>query len=156
MKRIYANEPTRWQRYSHFLMSTLTKLTNRSHRHKGRWTKHIFDWMAHSHNLSKGVHSRCRFCGLLETQQHINVSCTHPRLVEIRMVHRKHFDLYFQCYRHEHLSPPTRWLIQLLDYIEDNLWSDSEGGGDIWNGRWTPCLLDSILTVPADYQITPR
>lgn len=54
------------------------------------------------------------------------------------------------------IPPPLRWLVPLLDYIEEHLWSDSEGGGNIWNGRWTPHLLESVLTVPPDFQVTPR
>ena len=55
MKRIYANEPTRWSRYSPYLLAALTKIPHKSPRHQGRRTKHVFDWMAHGHNLSKGA-----------------------------------------------------------------------------------------------------
>lgn len=58
--------------------------------------KHFFDWMAHAHNLSKGAdtqhradRNRCHFCGQPETQQRINVSCTNPPLVKIRVTHKK-------------------------------------------------------------------
>jgi len=94
MKRIYANAPTRWTKYSASLMATLTKSKNRSPRHVGRRTKHLYDWMAHATNLAKGTlpqhrdaHSRCQLCALPETQQHINASCTHPPLLETRRTH---------------------------------------------------------------------
>jgi hypothetical protein len=53
MKRIYANAPTRWTKYSAPLMATLTKSKNRSPRNVGRPTK-LYDWMAHATNLAKG------------------------------------------------------------------------------------------------------
>jgi hypothetical protein len=58
---------------------------------RGRRTKHLFDWMAHAGNLSIGTpaHRRkelslCSFCAQPETQQHINVACSHPPLTEVR------------------------------------------------------------------------
>jgi hypothetical protein len=93
MKRVYANEPSRWTRYSSPLMATLTRIKRSSTRHKGRRTKHIYDWMAHTHNLAKGVSpvnrrtaSSCKFCNEIETQQYINVACQHPPLVETQVV----------------------------------------------------------------------
>jgi hypothetical protein len=91
MYNVYANMPTRWTRFSPSLMSTLTRIKKPSPRQIGRRTKHLFDWMAHSHNLAKGSprqsrleRSLCVFCGLPETQCHINTSCTPPPLVEVR------------------------------------------------------------------------
>lgn len=43
MKRIYANEPTRWLRYCTSLFVTLTKATHKSPRQIGRRSKHLFD-----------------------------------------------------------------------------------------------------------------
>ncbi len=82
-------------------MSALTRLKRSSPRHRGRRTKHLFYWMAHSHNLAKGSpqHTRldrslCVFCGgLLETQCHINTSCAHPPLVEVRKLIRRQVDI---------------------------------------------------------------
>ena len=54
MKRIYANEPTRWTRYIPSLLDTLTRVKKASPRQRGRRTKHVFDWMAHASNLAKG------------------------------------------------------------------------------------------------------
>jgi hypothetical protein len=53
MYNVYANMPTRWTRFSPSLMSTLTRIKKPSPRQVGRRTKHLFDWMAHSHNLAK-------------------------------------------------------------------------------------------------------
>jgi hypothetical protein len=152
MKRIYANEPSRWTRYSSPLMATFTRMKRSSTRHKGRRTKHIYDWMAHVHNLAKRASpvsrreaSSCKFCGEIETQQHINVACLHPPLVEIRLIHCQRIEDFYLCYRHQHLPDRHRWVITLLDYIEDHLRSNSEEGGDIWNGRWTPLLLFTLL-----------
>jgi hypothetical protein len=63
----------------------------------------------------------------------------------MRRHQRKSIDEFFQCYRHQHLRSSDRWIIPLLDYMEENLWSESEAGGDLWNGRWTPHLLSSLL-----------
>jgi hypothetical protein len=77
MKTIYANGPSRWTRYCSTLMAALTKIKRSSTRHKGRRTKHIYDWIVHAHNLAKGASpathrdaSSCKFCGETETQQH--------------------------------------------------------------------------------------
>ncbi len=74
MYNIYSNSPSRWTRYCPSLMSALTCIKKPSPRQQGRRTKHLFDWMAHSHNLAKGspqharlARSLCVFCGLPET-----------------------------------------------------------------------------------------
>ncbi len=38
-----------------------------------------------------------------------------------------------------------RGVIPLLYYMEEHIWTDSETGGDVWNGRWTPHTLCSQL-----------
>lgn len=105
MKRVYANESSRWTRYSLSLMARLTKKKTMTPQQRGRRTKHLFEWMAHAHNLSKGakIHHqeeqyRCHFCGLPETQRHINVECTYLPLVELRRAHKRKIDEFFQCY----------------------------------------------------------
>ncbi len=141
---IYANTLSRWTRYCPSLMSALTRIKRPSPRQQGRRTKHLFDWMAQSHNLTKGSsqHTRldrslCVFCGLSETQCHINTSCTHPPLVEVRKLVRRQVDELLMSPRHQHLPPNQRWVLPLIDYMEDHLWTDSVTGGDLWNGRWT-------------------
>jgi hypothetical protein len=108
--------------------------------------------MAHAVNLAKGASSpmrieksQCLFCATPETQQHVNAACTHPPLVEIRRIHRRRIDEYLQCYRHHHLHARARWIIPIIDYMEDHMWTDTEVGGYIWNGRWSPDLLTSLL-----------
>lgn len=152
MKQIYANEPTRWLRYSPLLMAILTKPTRRSPRHKGRRTQPIqrgsnpspcgpravpFLWSARDTTHQRFLHTPSPGGNPYNPQE-------------------THRPYYFQCYRHQHLPPPIRWLVPLLDYVEEYLWTDSEEGGDIWNGRWTSPLLESLLNVPSEYQITPR
>ena len=131
MKRIYANEPTRWLKYSAPLMAKLTNIRTTSPRQVGRRTKHLYDWMAHASNLAKGAPltcvapSQCNFCAVPETQQHINASCTHPPLVEARLIHRKRIDEYLQCYRHQHIHATARWIVPIIDYMEDHMWTDT-------------------------------
>ena len=163
MKRIYANEPLRWANFCTPLMATLTHTKRKSPRHVGRRTKHVFDWMAHATNLAKGSpadlrtsQARCRFCAVPETQQHINAACTHPPMKEMRHHHKRCIDEFFQCYRHQHLPASDRWIIPLIDYMEDHLWADNEAGGDIWNGRWTPQLLSSLLGDSSQLMIESR
>lgn len=43
------------------------------------------------------------------------------------------------------LPASDRWIIPLIDYMEKNIWTDSEARGDVWNDRWTPHLLFSLL-----------
>jgi hypothetical protein len=163
MKRIYVNEPSRWSRYCIPLLSALNKATNKSPRHLGRRSKHLYDWMAHAANLSKGAapHTRvqaslCRFCGVPETQQHINVACAHPPLVETRRTCRRAVDEFFLCYRHQHLPQQDKWIAPLLDHMEANIWLDTPASGDLWNGRWTEDLLQSLLSDYATYCIPQR
>jgi hypothetical protein len=163
MKHIYANEPTRWTRYSTTLLAALTKATNKSPRSLGRRSKHLFDWMAHGANLSKGstpytriADSLCRFCGVPETQQHINAACTHPPLVETRRTCRKAIDEFFLCFRHHHIPKQDTWVIPLLDHMEANIWLDSKASGDLWNGRSTEDLLQSLQQESAMNQVSER
>ena len=163
MKRIYANEPTRWTRYVPSLMDSLTRTKRASPRQKGRRTNHLFDWMAHASNLAKGSptnlradKSRCQFCNLRETQHHINVACLHPPMVEMRKSLRRKIDEFFQAYRHQPLPQHSRWIIPIIDYIEDQVWQDTEAGGDIWNGRWTRFTLHDLLPDGRDLFIPSR
>lgn len=107
--------------------------------------------MAHAHNLSKGVlehlredQARCVLCGLPETQQHVNVACTHSLLVEIRQAHQRHVDNFFQCYRHQHLPRRHRWVVPILEYMKEHLWSNTAVGSNIWNERWTPNTFEGL------------
>jgi hypothetical protein len=63
---------------------------------------------------------------------------------------------FFQNFRHQHLPPQHRWIIPLVDYIEDTMWNDSVEGGDIWNGRWTQRLLLDLMPDSETYPITPK
>jgi hypothetical protein len=142
MKCIYANVPTRWSKFSAPLMSKLASTKSRSSRQVGRRTKHLYDWMAPTVYLAKGsspsmriAQSQCPLCAKPETQQHINATCTHPQLVEIRCIHQSSMNEFLQCYKYQHLHVRAQWIIPLIDYMEDHMWTDSETGGDIWNGR---------------------
>jgi hypothetical protein len=127
MKHIYVNEPARWTRYCTPLLASLTKTKNKSPRYLGRRSKHLFDWMAHAANLSKGATlytrisaSVCKYCGVPETQQHINLACTHP-LVETRRTFRRAIDEFFLCYRHQHIPKMDRWIVPLIDHMESTI-----------------------------------
>ncbi len=107
--------------------------------------------MAHATNLAKGRpvsvqtdRSRCRFYGTSETQQHINAACIQPPLVEMRRHQQKRIDEFFQYYRHQHLPASDWWVIPLIDYMEEHIWTDSKAGGEVRNSRWTPTLLSTF------------
>ncbi len=97
-----------------------------------------------------------KFCGEVETQQHINVACQHPPLVETRMLHRRRIEEFYMNYRHQHILPQQRWVIPLLDYMEDRLWSNTAEGGDVWNGRWTRTSFPRCLEGTAIYSPLSR
>ncbi len=88
-------------------------------------------------------------------QQHINVACSHPPLVELRHTHRRHVEMFFQTYRHQNLPIGQRWLVPIFEYVEDHLWSDTELGGDIWNWRWSTKLLEDLLQISPTHKIAP-
>jgi hypothetical protein len=37
--------------------------------------------------------------------------------------------------------------------MEDHLWSDTERGEDIWNGRWAIGIIESLLPVIFGYKV---
>ena len=163
MYSVYANMPTRWTRFSPSLMSTLTRTKKSSPRQIGRRTKHLFDWMAHSHNLAKGSprHSKlerslCVFCGLPETQCHINTSCTHPPLVEVRNLIRRQTEELLLSLRHQALPQNRQWVLSLITHMEDHIWTDSVLGGDLWNGRWTRDGIQDLLPESVNAKISPH
>ncbi len=43
----------------------------------------------------------------------------------------------------------------IIDYMEDHLWSDTEKGGDVWNGRWPSRLIEDLLPVSYDQRVDP-
>ncbi len=56
-------------------------------------------------------------------------------MVEMRKFLRQKIDEFFQIYRHQPIPQHSRWIIPLLNYVEEHIWQDSEAGGDVWNGR---------------------
>lgn len=163
MKKVYANERTSWLRYTASFMAMLNTTKKSTPRQRGLRTKHLFDWMEYAQNLSKSspIHrhnemSRCSFCGLPETQQHINVACSHPPLVELRRSHRRYLDEFFQMYLHQHLPAGQRWIAPILDYVETHFWNDTELGRDIWNGSWKPSVFEeALLPISQKQRILP-
>ncbi len=162
IKRIYANAPSRWTRYCPSPMALLTKVRDDPRPVKRedvqRRTKHHFDWMAHAVNLAKESpkslkrnHSLCTSCGQPETQSHVNVSCSHPPLVEARRV-----DEFFMTYRHTAIPPAQRWIAPLMNHMENHMWDDTEEGGDIWNGRWTRSKLDNLIPDASSYLLSQK
>jgi hypothetical protein len=149
MYHIYANTLSRWTRYCPSLMSALTCIKRPSSpRQKGRRTKHLIDWMAHSHNLAKGSRSTLDMMALSapfvdETQCHINTSCTHLPLVEVPKLIRRQVD--DMSLRHQHLPQNQRWVLTLIDHMEEHIWTDSVTRGDLWNGRWTRDAIHALL-----------
>jgi hypothetical protein len=155
MYNFYANTPSRWTRFCPYLMSTLTRIKRPSPRQNGRRTKDIFDWMAHSHNLAKGSpqqirldRSLCVFCGLPETQCHINTS-----LVEVR---RCEIEEFLMSLRHQYLLLNKCWVLTLINHMEDHIWTDSVTDGDLWNGRWTRDGIQELLPESSTVHIASR
>jgi hypothetical protein len=133
----------------------------RSSRARGRLVSHLYDWMAHESNLAKsvdasaGTSANCPLCGTPATQAHINTVCSHPALLDQRILLKRDIDLHFLCLRHTALPPAQRWISILLHYAEMHLWEDSVRAGDIWNGRWSQQLLGELLNEHSDTQIPP-
>jgi hypothetical protein len=115
-------------------MSTLTKATKyRSPWNRGRFVKHLFDWMAHASNLAKGLPmdtrtaaSKCLLCGKIETQAHINTTRSHPALLDLRHLYRRQIDLYLLALRCTPLPPNHQWIRPILAFMETHLWDDTE------------------------------
>jgi hypothetical protein len=108
--------------------------------------------MAHASNLAKDAHfysrhalARCILCGKTETQANINTTCTHPSLQDLRQLHRRRIELYFLALLYTALSPSQQWPRNLLTYMEEHIWEDTELAGDLWNGRWSQQALNIIL-----------
>jgi hypothetical protein len=87
----------------------------RSTRARGRLLNHLYDWMAHQSNLAKGTeegnlssNAKCPLCGTPATQPHINAVCSHPALLDQRIVLKRDIDLHFLCLRHTVLPPAQR------------------------------------------------
>ena len=119
--------------------------------------------MAHESNLAKGTNethresaATCPLCGTAATQAHINTSCCHPAMQDLRILFKRDIDMHFLSLRHTVLPATQRWIALLMNYAETHLWEDSERAGDIWNGRWSHQLIADILPEHADTQIPPK
>ena len=131
--RIHSNAPSRWTQYSTSLMAHLTHAKKaRPVRGRGRLSNHLFDWMAHEANLAKGSssadqddHAQCPLCGSPATQAHINTTCRHPVMVDLRLTHRRAIDQYIKSIRHTALPPAQKWILLFMDYAEEHLWEDT-------------------------------
>ena len=151
--RVQQNTPARWNQYCAPLMATLNKAKMPLlARNRGRLVKHVYDWMAHSTNLAKSstvidhAHAaRCLLCDGQETQAHVNTTCPHPTLMDIRQLHRRKIEEHLLCLQHQSLPKSQRWVRLLVDFAEDHMWEDTELAGDIWNGRWRRQDIDTIL-----------
>jgi hypothetical protein len=58
--------------------------------------------------------------------------------------------------RHQYLPPNQRWVLPLIHYMEDHLWTDSVLGGDIWNERWTRDVIHELLPASSTALISHR
>ena len=162
--RIHSNAPSRWTRYSTSLMVHLTHAKKtRSARGRGRLSNHLYDWMAHEANIAKGStpadqddHTQCPLCGSRATQAHINTTCRHPALIDLRLTHRRVIDQHFQSIYYTALPPAQKWIRLFMDYAEEHLWEDTVLAGDIWNGRWSIHTIEDILLDHSDTVIPPR
>jgi hypothetical protein len=67
--------------------------------------------------------------------------------------HRRHVDTFFQTYRHQNLPIGQRWIVLILEYVEDHLRSDTALGGDIWSERWSTKLLQDLLQISSTHKI---
>jgi hypothetical protein len=140
-------------------MVTLTHAKQRqSSRARGLLVNHLYDWMAHESNLAKGTDensrataAKCPLCETAATQAHINTSCSHPAMLDLRILLKRDIDIHFLSLQHTVLPAAQRWISLLM-----HLWEDSERAGDIWNGRWSRQLLADILIEHADTQISPK
>jgi hypothetical protein len=89
--------------------------------------------------------ARCLLCDGRETQAHVNTSCTHPSMMDIRQLQRKKIEEHLLCLQHQSLPQSQRWVRLLVDFAEAHMWEDSEVAGDIWNGRWRRQDIETIL-----------
>jgi hypothetical protein len=78
-------------------------------------------------------------------QAHVNTSCTHPSLINIRQLQRKKIEEHLLCLQNQSLPQSQRWVRLLVDFVEDHMWEDSELAGDIWNERWRRHDIETIL-----------
>jgi hypothetical protein len=162
--RIQQNNPARWNQYCIQLIASLngTKAPMMA-RSRGRLVKHLYDWMAHATNLAKGVatedsyqSSRCQLCDGQETQAHINTTCTHPELIDIRQLQRQKIEEHLLCLLHQSLPHTQRWVRLLIDFAEAHMWEDTEIAGDIWNGRWKRQDIEDVLGTDATMIVSPE
>ncbi len=158
-ERIHKNTPSRWTQFSSGQMFILTNAKKRwSARTRGWLVNHLFNWIAHEANLAKGSqHGKaaalCPLCGCAATQAHINTTCSHPALQDLRLLHRRDIDHLLLCLQHTVLPASDRWVSLLVRYVEDHMWEDSERAEDLWNGRWTRHILEDILLEHSDSHI---
>lgn len=89
------------------------------------------------------------------TQAHINTTCFHPALIDLRLLHRRDISHRLLSLQHTVLPPAQQWVTLPISYAEVHLWKDSERAGDLWTGRWTRQTLQEILLEHTDSQI-PR
>jgi hypothetical protein len=98
-----------------------------------------------AHSDSRHALARCTLCGKPETQAHINTTCTHPALQDLRQLHRRRIELNFLALRYAALTLIQQWTRTLLTYMEQHIWEDTELVCDLWNGRWSHHAFSIIL-----------
>jgi hypothetical protein len=148
----------RWIHNSVALMVTLIHAEGRrSSRARGRLVSHLYDWMAHKSNLTKGTNENdrasaatCPLCGTAATQAHINTSCCHPAMQDLRILLKRDIDMHFLSLRHTVLPAAQRWTHVLCG--DTPVGGLGEGRGH----RWSRQLLADILIEHADTQIPPK
>ena len=76
--------------------------------------------------------------------------------METRRTLRRSIDEFFLCYRHQHIPKSELWIAPFINHMESNIWLDTQASGDLWNGRWTEELIQSLLQNNATHQIAQR
>jgi hypothetical protein len=140
------NIASRWNRYNMYLAIYLNGSRLKcSTRVRGHQCKQMYDWTTHAVNIAKVVkdeierekQSRCRLCdmGHIENQMHTSTTCQHQELVYIRNIYRREIENILAAFKHIKLPKKHCWVKNIMAYITQHLWQETETTADIWNDR---------------------
>ena len=122
----------------------------------------LFDWLGHGRNRAK-LHevgtlqhahvSKCRHCGLPDSQAHCMLDCTHRSYDPLRKEARVDQSRIAAQLLDDTICEDMKYFIQMLYHAS---WTPTDQTSRLWLGTWQLNTLQSLLGFPPEQRLSAQ
>ena len=152
-----ANNVQRWSTTALEFTASVHKPNDNSYWAAARRALIVFDWMGHGRNrakmcsnnpVQKQLEEKCRICGMIDSQQHLLLECTHAPLTDIRAEAHKKQKSIACALKKDHAKSQN--LQHFITQFTNRSWNTNTVElTRLWLGTWsTSTLLDMLKQLP--------